>query len=54
MGAKSSKKNESKTNELEQPPPSAKPKTSPFGEPEQFQQVNNTQPTKGLKLIETG
>ena len=47
MGAKSSKKDEKE--ELEQPPPSAKPKPSPFGEPEQFQQQNNTQPsTKGL------
>ena len=47
MGAKSSKKDGKE--ELEQPPPSAKPKPSPFGEPEQFQQQNNAQPsTKGF------
>ena len=53
MGAKSSKKDEKE--ELEQPPPSAKPKPSPFGEPEQFQQQNNTQPsTKGLVYFTFG
>ena len=47
MGGKPSKKDGKE--ELEQPPPSAKPKSSPFGEPEQFQQQNNTQPsTKGF------